>query len=74
LAYLEPELFTDDRLGPVYEWTVERRNAAENSSGSADQNLLAKSAEWSRQIDDQLAYYAAKNRWPTSIPTAWAKD
>jgi hypothetical protein len=73
LAYLEPELFTDDRLDPVYEWTLERRRAAESATRNADQNVLAKSAEWSRQIDEQLEYFSSKNRWPTAIPSAWGK-
>ena len=74
LLYLEPELFTDDRLDPIYEWTVERRHAAEYSTQNSDENVLAKSAEWSRQINEQLDYFSSKNRWPMAIPSAWGKE
>src|SRR4051812_22194689 len=43
LVYLEPELFTDERLNPVYEWTIERRRTAEHATRNSDQNVLAKS-------------------------------
>ena len=67
IRYINPAQFDFDVLASVYEWVLDLRNTAEGVSGISDPNVLSKGAEWSRKIDDQLRYFAAKNRWPLGL-------
>ena len=61
---LNLDSFDSRRLRPVLAWVEEARDAAEKATGSNDLNVLAKSAEWSREIDRRLSRYTSKSRWP----------
>lgn len=71
LLYLDVENFTDDRLDPIYEWTLKLRKATEGAVRNNDDNALAKSQEWTRRINDELDSFSAKNKWPQHIPSGW---
>lgn len=72
IAYLDLVDFTSERLDLVYDWILERRDAAASASRKpSDPNVLAKSAEWSRRIDEDLNYFSRKNQRPIKIGAPW---
>jgi len=71
VANLDPNAFTHARLTPVHEWVIDARLAAEKVRGTTDLNVLAKGAEWSREIDRRLSRYTDKMRWPKKIKRNW---
>lgn len=58
-------------LRPVYDWIVTTRRTVEKQTGTADQNTLAKGADWTREIDRLLSYYTDKTRWPKKLTQDW---
>ena len=68
---MDPNVFTSARLTPVHEWVIDARLAAEKVRGTRDLNVLAKGAEWSREIDRRLSRYTDKMRWPKKIKRNW---
>lgn len=71
VAALDPHAFLPFRLEPAYEWVLEARAVAEEATGVKDTSVLAKSAEWSRRIDQLMSRYTAKNRWPKKTALPW---
>lgn len=67
LAKVNPAAFDAAHLDLVYEWVMEARVAAEHLRKTSDPNVLAKSAEWSREIDRRLSRYTDKTRWPKRL-------
>ncbi|MGW4846454.1 AIPR family protein [Nocardia brasiliensis] len=71
LAEVDVNTFDSKRLTPVFEWVVEARDVAQRSTGISDMNVLAKGAEWSKEMDRRLSRYTDKSRWPKKISENW---
>ena len=69
---MNPAGFDNEHLDGVLEWVIEaRKAAAERLKQTTDTNSLAKSAEWSREIDRRLSRYTDKTRWPKRLTGGW---
>ncbi|MEU3191370.1 AIPR family protein [Streptomyces sp. NPDC006992] len=67
VAKLDTSVLDPVFLSRVYDWVVERRNAAAKATGIHDPAVLAKGGDWAAEIDKRLSRYTDKNRWPVSL-------
>ncbi|WP_160110847.1 AIPR family protein [Mycolicibacterium houstonense] len=74
IGNIDPHGFTPSRLEHVYEWVRIARKAAEKTTGSSDLTVLAKSSEWSKEIDRRLSRYTDKMRWPKTMKSVWGHN
>jgi hypothetical protein len=65
------DVFDNRNLGLVFDWIVNARSSAERAAGTSDENVLAKGAEWSREMDRRFSRYATKGRWPKRLAAAF---
>ncbi len=72
VARVDPEAFDVVHVARVHEWVIIARRAAERVTGTKDLNVLAKGAEWSREIDRRLSRYTDKTRWPKRLTGDWS--
>lgn len=74
IARLQPDAFDTWNLKPVFDWILVARRSAERAAGTEDENVLAKSAEWSKEISRRLSRYTDKTRWPKKLTAGWNYD
>lgn len=71
VARLQPDAFDNRNLRPVFDWVLVARRSAEKAAGTGDENVLAKGAEWSKEINRRLSRYTDKTRWPKTLTAGW---
>ncbi|MFD5328328.1 AIPR family protein [Streptomyces sp. NPDC127092] len=67
VAGLDISLLDAAFLERVYEWVIERRDAAAKATDVHDLGVLAKGGEWATEIDKRLSKYTDKTRWPVTL-------
>lgn len=74
VSKVSPDRFDAKRLAPVLQWVLEARDAAAKTAGVTDTSVLAKGAEWAKEIDRRLSRYTDKSRWPKYMTEAWQQQ
>jgi hypothetical protein len=60
-------------LGVAYDWVVGIRDIVAGDADPPDHGTLAKSAEFSTELNTRLSRYSDKQSWPKKLDSGWAK-